>query len=963
MRIHQSRRFTLAIALATGMLLVAAPGARSQVGSQPRAEENHRLGTERANPRGRDVPGLAANPANPAHLVEVEVDVLRGRCTFNRSLDGGRTWAGGNLTAQAAPGDPPFPSLAGRYPEVLCDGRASQAMDGSVVFGSGQNVYTAFATRRNPAGASCTASSPCEGFSSVVARSTDGGASFAPGVVAMRATPGETTPSYTRPEVAVQPGAGTGGADRVYVAAAATLPPAPGTTATRARTMVAVSDDGGITWPRLAEASVGPFPLTVSDDPEVPKSPGSIEPSQPVVARNGTVFVAWRSQSRPASATNRLRGKDVVGAIFISKSTDFGQTWTNSRVVGVRGYGPDAPGAVSPTYPGGNFFGASTFPRIAVDPQATTPRVYVTYMQGPAVPESPAPAVRSSQVRAQDHFIHADADVSFVRSTDGGNTWSNPVRLNDDPPGSGAPGVGPNQRHPRVSVALNGRVDVVWQDRRHGYNSPTNSHFGNGEARFGDTYYSFSTDGGTRFSANRRISDESQNLDIGLDYRAGVYWNYSPALVSLSDAVVFAWQDSREGNLQTETEDIYVSRLDLRTSGLLPVRRVTQPTLPALSVALSNLAYSGPEGVLRTNPEAGTFTNQPATSVVVVNEGDVAGAVAGGVLARANLGPVLASPASTLPPEVKAEVSQMDPVGAFVIGNEASLSGGVIRALVEAGVPADRIVRLAGPTAADTARAVAERLPKRSREAVIVNPSTPEGATASGLAATLRLPVLMVDRDSIPPATSAALSSFGITNTLVIGGPLAISPSVESQLPRPKRLGLLDVNDTSEAVLRESVARRLPRNIVYVTDSGRPMDAAVLGAAVARVGGLTLSALNGDPIAAEVSLAKVDARSFVDQLVVVNGATAGPPVVVPQQNPDPGPGDAVLAASSSPAAADAPAQATVRAVQGGRSRVAGRTARTGINALGLVALGLGLVAMGLVMTRAKGKRDDQVQAL
>ncbi len=936
-----SRRLILAIPLATGVLLVTASGATSQVGSQPRAEENRRLGTERANPRGRDVPGLAANPANPAHLVEVEVDVLRGRCVFNRSLDGGRSWAGGSLPSPAG-----FPPAAAGYPNAQCDGRLSQAMDGSVVFGSGQNVYTAFATRRDT-----------EGFSAVVSRSADGGANFITGVVAMPSSPGQATPSYTRPEVAVQPGAGTGGADRIYVAAAATLPPAPGTTATRARTMVAVSDDGGITWPRLSEASVGPFPLTVSDDPEVPKSLGSIESSQPVVAPDGTVFVAWRSAPQVFASKNP---KTSVGAIFISKSTDAGATWTNSRVVGVRGYGPDAPGATGPTYAGGNFFGASTFPRIAVDPGGRTPRVYVTYMQGPAAPESPTPAVRAGQVRAQDHFINADSDVSFVRSTDGGNTWSTPTRLNDDPPGSGAPGVGPNQRHPRVSVAVNGRVDVVWQDRRHGYNSPTNSHWGNGEARFGDTYYSFSTDGGARFSANRRISDESQNLDIGLDYRQGVYWNYSPALVSLRDEVVFAWQDSREGNLQTETEDIYVSRLDLRTSGLLPVRRVSGPTLPGLSVALSNLAYAGPEAVLRTNPDAGTFTNQPATSVVIVNEGDVAGAVAGGVLARAKLGPVLASPASTLPQEVKAEVSRMDPVGAFVIGNEASLSGGVVRALVEAGVPADKIVRLAGPTPADTARAVAERLPNRSTEAVIVNPSTPEAATASAMAAALRLPVLLVDRDSIPPATSGALSSFGITKTLVIGGPLAISPSVQSQLPSPKRLGALDVNDTSEAVLQESIARRLPRNIVYVTDSSRSMDTAVLGAAVARVGGLSLAALNGDPIAAEVSVGKVGARSLTDHLVVVNGATAAPAsqLVAPQQPSAPAPAVAVLDSSSSAAAAGpAPTTAGSRRAAGTR-----RLARTGINALGLVALGCALVAMGLAMTRAKRKRNDQTQA-
>src|SRR5437764_804550 len=62
--------------------------------------------------RGRDVPGLAVDPADPNHVVEVDEDFTRGQCTFGVTFDGRRTWARGDLTAPdglAPPTDPPTP--------------------------------------------------------------------------------------------------------------------------------------------------------------------------------------------------------------------------------------------------------------------------------------------------------------------------------------------------------------------------------------------------------------------------------------------------------------------------------------------------------------------------------------------------------------------------------------------------------------------------------------------------------------------------------------------------------------------------------------------------------------------------------------------------------------------------------------------------------------------------------------
>lgn len=81
-------------------------------------------------------------------------------------------------------------------------------------------------------------------------------------------------------------------------------------------------------------------------------------------------------------------------------------------------------------------------------------------------------------------------DIHFVRSEDGGATWSAPVRVNDDAVGTGA-----WQWFGTMSVAPNGRIDAVWNDTR---NTLT--------ASYSELFYSYSTDGGVTWAANQQCS-------------------------------------------------------------------------------------------------------------------------------------------------------------------------------------------------------------------------------------------------------------------------------------------------------------------------------------------------------------------------------------------------------------------------------------------------------------------------
>src|SRR5438034_9519371 len=88
-------------------------------------------------------------------------------------------------------------------------------------------------------------------------------------------------------------------------------------------------------------------------------------------------------------------------------------------------------------------------------------------------------------------FAGNGTDVMFARSTNGGQSFSAPQRINDDSVNSG-------KWHwfGTLSVAPNGRIDVVWYDTRNAANNVTSQLF-----------YSFSIGGGNTWSPNVAVSN------------------------------------------------------------------------------------------------------------------------------------------------------------------------------------------------------------------------------------------------------------------------------------------------------------------------------------------------------------------------------------------------------------------------------------------------------------------------
>jgi putative cell wall-binding protein len=161
-----------------------------------------------------------------------------------------------------------------------------------------------------------------------------------------------------------------------------------------------------------------------------------------------------------------------------------------------------------------------------------------------------------------------------------------------------------------------------------------------------------------------------------------------------------AWMDSREGNHDvTDTQDIYLARTFMNGTSFVPRKDLGIHSARNLNVMLSR-TWAQPGG--SEGKQAFTFASTQATRVVIANEGDVAGIMAGGVLARANVGPLLVTPADSLPEEVQDEIRRVQPMGAYLIGGTDLLSPNIEAQLAALGVPTQNVIPDARTTAGST---------------------------------------------------------------------------------------------------------------------------------------------------------------------------------------------------------------------------------------------------------------------
>lgn len=201
--------------------------------------------------------------------------------------------------------------------------------------------------------------------------------------------------------------------------------------------------DGGATWSQAKRLSRVAGDCIDSDN--------TVEGAVPAVGPNGEVYVSWAGPE---------------GLVF-DRSLDQGETWLANDIF------------VS-DIPGGWDYGISGISRANGLP--------ITCCDLSNGPNRGTIYINWSDQRNGT----SDTDVWMVKSTDGGNTWSERKRVNNDPPGK-------QQFFTWMTIdQANGNLYFVFYDRRNYTNN------------FTDVYMALSTDGGESFT-NFKVSQSSFN--------------------------------------------------------------------------------------------------------------------------------------------------------------------------------------------------------------------------------------------------------------------------------------------------------------------------------------------------------------------------------------------------------------------------------------------------------------------
>jgi hypothetical protein len=226
--------------------------------------------------------------------------------------------------------------------------------------------------------------------------------------------------------------------------------------------------DAGRSWPDE------PTVISAPQDPPLPFGPFVI--GVHVVADENdpnTFYAVWLD-----TLSGFLDGTGK-SPYWFTKTTDGAQTWAPARVIARIEQIP-------------NIFPRQSFRNLSLPIMAAGPRgeLYVTYAD-----YNPAPYPASDEDGKQ-------ADIKIISSLDGGATWSDPKRVNQDLSNA-------DQFQPYVRVTPRGQVNVSFFDRRLDAPDPPN-HPGN---FFIDTFLARSNDGG-RTWRETRVSHDSWDPSI-----------------------------------------------------------------------------------------------------------------------------------------------------------------------------------------------------------------------------------------------------------------------------------------------------------------------------------------------------------------------------------------------------------------------------------------------------------------
>lgn len=257
------------------------------------------------------------------------------------------------------------------------------------------------------------------------------------------------------------------------------------------------SDDGGVNWTKPTRVSSATRERVVAPTPAMGKAAGELN----------VLYLDLGDDVLDYGGGHRGRGGapyDGDWQLVLARSTDNGATWRESVV-----------DSLTPTERFIVF--TPPFPSLEVDRDSGN--VYAAFQDARG----------------------GDPDVMLWTLRSGGDDWSGPVRVNDTPRGDGTA-----QYLPKLSVAPDGRLDVLYYDRRADRTNVLN-----------EVSLQSSFDEGKTFTPRVKVSDRAFSSRIGFGLERGLPDLGSRLGLLSTDTRAYAvWTDTRGGSVRTAKQDI-----------------------------------------------------------------------------------------------------------------------------------------------------------------------------------------------------------------------------------------------------------------------------------------------------------------------------------------------------------------------------------------------------------------------
>jgi hypothetical protein len=264
---------------------------------------------------------------------------------------------------------------------------------------------------------------------------------------------------------------------------------------------VAPNGDVYVAWARFRFGQGGPFgylesPIVISkstddgqswSEPEVISVGPYSQFAVPQVAPDGTVYVSYENWKSPAGISG--------GRAWVARSTDGGETWTNHFVGLINDLRSPLPGSN---------FRVNSGPVLTVGDDGTLHNVWANWQGG-------------------------SGDIVYTRSSDQGETWTKPVKINQE-------SVKSDQFFPWID-ATGDFLHVGFVDRQY-----------TGDELL-DHSYAVSTDGGDTWSQTERVTEESSRSDaslFGVGCTGEFIGDYT-GITAVGNTAQVLWMDGRPG--------------------------------------------------------------------------------------------------------------------------------------------------------------------------------------------------------------------------------------------------------------------------------------------------------------------------------------------------------------------------------------------------------------------------------